>query len=72
MFELQRSDSQRQAWILESVSSEISLGSQKDFTSTGLSIDPRSTDLEKHSLIIDVDVSDPCQEYQRQTSPSLQ
>ena len=70
--ELQRSDSHKQAKIVDSESSEMSFGSQEDFTFKGSSIGPRRIDLDKHSLMMDEDDSDCCQEYQRQASPGWQ
>ena len=56
----------------ESEFSEMSLGVHDLLTTRGSSMLPRRTDVERHSLITEVSVSDCCQEYQRQASPGWQ
>ena len=52
--------------------SEISCGSQKGLVASGSSMDPNRIDLEKHSLMNDVELLDFCHEYQRHASPGWQ
>lgn len=72
LYELQRSESHKHADIFDPEPSEISFGIQVDLASNGFSIDPKRIDVEKHSLMNEVDVADLCHEYQRQASPSSQ
>jgi len=69
LYELHRSESHKQADILDTELSEISCGSQKGFVSRGSSIDPSNIADEKHSRIKEVVLLDLCQEYHKQASP---
>ena len=69
---MHRSESQRQAIMLEPGVSEMSCISQPDLTVSGLVIGPRRIVGEKHSRIVEISFSDFCHEYQRHASPALQ
>ena len=69
LYELQRSEGQRQADILDRELSEISCVSQYAEGARGESIEPNSIEVEKHSRINDVDLLDFCHEYHKHASP---
>jgi len=55
--------------MLEPEVSEMSCISQSVFTVSGFEMGPRRIDGEKHSLIVEISLSDFCQEYHKQASP---